>query len=211
MPNKIISISGFIGSGKDTAAEYLINNHNFTKLSFAGSLKDAVAVVFGWDRVLLEGETLESRQWREQIDPWWAARLNMPHLTPRWVLQYWGTEVCRQGFHEDIWVASLENKILKCEGNIVITDARFANELNVVKKLNGKLIRIERGELPDWYDTAVKFNQGIEGCLPPQGGHASEYSSVGLDYDCYLANNGTKEDLFASLNLIVIADTPIQY
>jgi hypothetical protein len=136
MPNKIISISGFIGSGKDTAAEYLINNHNFTKLSFAGSLKDAIAVVFGWDRVLLEGETLESRQWREQIDPWWAARLNMPHLTPRWILQYWGTEVCRHGFHKDIWVASLENKILKCKGNIVITDARFANELSVVKKLN---------------------------------------------------------------------------
>jgi Tfp pilus assembly pilus retraction ATPase PilT len=64
MPNKIIAIAGFIGSGKDTAAEYLINNHNFTKLSFAGSLKDAVAVVFGWNRVLLEGETLESRQWR---------------------------------------------------------------------------------------------------------------------------------------------------
>ena len=203
MPNKIIAIAGFIGSGKDTAAEYLINNHNFTKLSFAGSLKDAVSAVFGWDRVLLEGETLESRQWREQIDPWWAERLDMPNLTPRWVLQYWGTEVCRQGFHPDIWVASLENKILKCEGNIVITDARFANELNVVKKLNGKLIRIERGELPSWYDDAVKFNQRTEGYLPPQGVHASEYSSVGLEYDCYLANNGTKEDLFASLNLII--------
>jgi len=202
MPSKFISISGFIGSGKDTAAEYLINNHNFTKLSFAGSLKDAVSLVFGWDRVLLEGETLESRQWREQIDPWWAARLNMPHLTPRWVLQYWGTEVCRQGFHPDIWVASLEHKILKCEGNIVITDARFANELNVVKKLNGKLIRIERGERPYWYNDAVSFNEKIID-YPPLGVHASEYSSVGLEYDYYLDNNGTKEELFKALNLIV--------
>jgi hypothetical protein len=202
MPNKIISISGFIGSGKDTAAEYLINNHNFTKLSFAGSLKDAVAVVFGWDRVLLEGETQESRQWREQIDPWWAARLNMPHLTPRWVLQYWGTEVCRQGFHPDIWVASLENKILKCEGSIVITDARFANELNIVKKLEGKLIRIERGERPYWYNDAVSFNEKLID-YPPPGVHASEYSSVGLEYDYYLDNNSTKEELFKVLNLVV--------
>ena len=111
MADKIIAIAGFIGSGKDTAAEYLINNHNFTKLSFAGALKDCVSVVFGWDRVLLEGETLESRQWREQIDPWWAKRLDMPNLTPRWVLQYWGTEVCRISFHKDIWVAALENKL----------------------------------------------------------------------------------------------------
>ena len=199
----IIGLCGLIGSGKDTAADYLCNFHEFRRDSFASTLKDAVASVFGWDRELLEGRTKQAREWREQIDPWWAERLNMPHLTPRWILQYWGTEVCRHGFHKDIWVASLENKILKCEGNIVITDARFANELSVVKKLNGKLIRIERGELPNWYDDAVRFNQGLEGCLPPQGVHASEYSSVGLEYDCYLGNNGTKEDLFASLNLII--------
>lgn len=203
MASKIVAISGFIGSGKDTAAEYLINNHNFTKLSFAGALKDAVSVVFGWDRVLLEGETLESRQWREQIDPWWAKRLDMPNLTPRWVLQYWGTEVCRQGFHKDIWVAALENKLNKAVGNIVVTDARFANELSAVKNMNGTLIRIERGARPEWYNSAARFNKGLEGWLPPEGVHASEYSSVGLDYDYYLDNNGTKEELFKALNLIV--------
>jgi hypothetical protein len=131
----------------------------------------------------------------------------MPHLTPRWILQYWGTEVCRVGFHSDIWVASLENKILNCEGNIVITDARFANELNVVKKLEGKLIRIERGEYPVWYKYAESLNKFGDtlslDMLQKYKIHASEYSSIGLDYDCYLSNNGTKEGLFASLNLIV--------
>jgi hypothetical protein len=48
-------------------------------------LKDAVAHVFGWDRTMLEGRTKEAREWREQVDPWWAERLNMPNLTPRWV------------------------------------------------------------------------------------------------------------------------------
>jgi hypothetical protein len=33
----------------------------------------------------------------------------MPTLTPRWILQYWGTEVCRRAFHDDIWIAALEN------------------------------------------------------------------------------------------------------
>lgn len=203
MADKIIAIAGFIGSGKDTAAEYLINNHNFTKLSFAGALKDCVSVVFGWDRVLLEGETLESRQWREQIDPWWAKRLDMPNLTPRWVLQYWGTEVCRISFHKDIWVAALENKLNNAVGNIVITDARFSNELEAVKKLNGTLIRVERGSRPDWYEHAARFNQGVGGWMQPEGVHASEYSSVGLEYDYYLDNNKSKEDLFKELNLIV--------
>jgi hypothetical protein len=202
MPNKIIAIAGFIGSGKDTAAEYLINNHNFTKLSFAGALKDCVSQVFGWDRVLLEGETQESRQWREQVDSWWAKRLDIPHFTPRWVLQYWGTEVCRIGFHKDIWVAALENKLNKAKGNVVITDARFSNELLAVKNLNGTLIRVERGPRPKWYDHASRFNQGVEQ-IPPEGVHASEYSSVGLEYDYYLDNNGKKEELCKVLNLII--------
>lgn len=124
----IIGITGFIGSGKDTAADYLCTFHGFKRVSFAGTLKDAVAAVFGWDRDLLEGSTKMSREWREQVDEWWANRLDIPHLTPRWVLQQWGTEVCRNGFHNDIWVASVENKLRMTQDNIVITDCRFANE-----------------------------------------------------------------------------------
>jgi hypothetical protein len=202
MPNKIFGITGTIGSGKDTAAEHLINKHNFTKLSFASSLKDAVSAIFGWDRTLLEGDTPQSRQWREQVDPWWAARLRMPHLTPRWVLQFWGTEVCRNGFHKDIWVASLENKLRNTQGNIVITDCRFLNELDIIRNVGGTLIRIERGEQPSWIETATRYNKGIID-TPPVGIHASEYSSVGYDYDHVLSNNSTKQDLFYMLDSIV--------
>ena len=81
----IVGIAGLIGSGKDTIADYLVNSHGFKRESFAGTLKDAVASVFGWDRILLEGRTSSAREWREQIDSWWATRLNIPHLTPRWI------------------------------------------------------------------------------------------------------------------------------
>ena len=108
----IIGVCGFIGSGKDTVADYLVNFHEFRRESFANSLKDAVAQVFGWDRTMLEGRTAQAREWREQVDSWWANRLNMPDLTPRLMLQLWGTEVCRSGFHDDIWIASIENKNL---------------------------------------------------------------------------------------------------
>ena len=59
----IIGICGFIGSGKDTAADYLVNFHGFRRDSFAATLKDAVGAVFGWDRELLEGRTKEARAW----------------------------------------------------------------------------------------------------------------------------------------------------
>ena len=125
----IIGFCGLIGSGKDTAADYLVNFHGFKRESFANTLKDAVAAVFGWDRELLEGRTNSAREWREQIDPWWSERLDMPNLTPRLVLQLWGTEVCRRAFHDDIWIASVENKLRKTKDNIVITDCRFPNEI----------------------------------------------------------------------------------
>jgi hypothetical protein len=202
MPNKIFGITGLIGSGKDTAAEHLINKHNFTKLSFAASLKDAVSVIFGWDRTLLEGDTLESREWREQKDTWWAAKLRMPHLTPRWVLQYWGTEVCRNNFHKDIWVASLENKLRNTQGDVVITDCRFLNELNTIKNAGGILIRVQRGENPTWVESAERYNKGIIDA-PPKGIHASEYSSVGLPHDYYLSNDGSKQEFFDTLDALI--------
>jgi len=207
----IIGITGFIASGKDTAADYLVTFHGFKRLSFAGALKDAVSAVFGWDRELLEGTTMSSREWREQVDTWWAERLNIPNLTPRYILQQWGTEVCRQGFHPDIWVASVENKLRKAKDHIVITDCRFPNEVAAIKNAGGLTIRTQRGPKPDWYDDAITFNQGLthpnyqkaKNKLEELKIHASEYSSVGLDYDFYLDNNGTIDSLHQQIKSIV--------
>ena len=128
----IIGVTGLIGSGKDTVADYLCTFHGFKRVSFASSLKDAVSSVFGWDREMLEGSTKTSREWREQKDVWWSERLGL-EITPRWVLQYWGTDVLRNHFHKDIWVASVENKLRQSKDNIVITDCRFENEVDAIK------------------------------------------------------------------------------
>jgi len=207
----ILGVTGFIGSGKDTIADYLCTFHGFKRISFAASLKDAVSAVFGWDRELLEGTTKSSREWRELKDEWWSNRLGMD-ITPRWILQVWGTEVCRNGFHNDIWVASVENKLRNTKDNIVITDCRFANEVNAIKNAGGYTMRVSRGQPPEWYDDAVNYNKGEFGNmywsiskakLDRNRVHASEYSSVGLEYDYYIDNNGTIDDLHKQVNLIV--------
>ena len=202
----IIGICGFIGSGKDTIADYLTNFHGFRRESFANSLKDAVAQVFGWDRTMLEGRTKQAREWREQVDPWWAERLNMPNLTPRWVLQYWGTEVCRRGFHDDIWIASLENKLRNSKDNIVISDCRFPNEIKSIKAAGGLIVCVERGILPHWYDIAIQANRGVDSAakwLKEENIHASETSWVGTTFDHKFNNNGSIDSLYSQVISLV--------
>jgi hypothetical protein len=209
----IIGVCGFIGSGKDTVADYLTNFHGFRRESFANSLKDAVAQVFGWDRIMLEGRTTQARAWREQVDPWWAQRLDMPDLTPRWVLQHWGTEVCRKAFHDDIWIASLENKLRNSTDNIVISDCRFPNEIRSIKDAGGIVIRVKRGAEPDWYNDAADMNAG-DRCLnymtakvrmQKLGIHASETAWVGTKFDAVLLNDSTIDDLFEQVNDLALS------
>jgi hypothetical protein len=213
----IVGFVGFIGSGKDTAADYLVNFHGYRRDSFANTLKDAVACVFGWDRVLLEGRTKEAREWREQVDTWWAERLNMPNLTPRLMLQLWGTEVCRNGFHDDIWIASLENKMRKTTDNIVISDVRFPNEIKAIHNAGGIVVRIKRGDDPEWYDAAVSVNAGPNGnatwslskaLLNQLKIHASETAWVGGAIDHTVYNDTTIDALFEQIKNLVV-DHPV--
>ena len=208
----IIGVCGFIGSGKDTVADYLTNFHGFRRESFANSLKDAVAHVFGWDRTMLEGRTKQAREWREQVDPWWAERLDIPTLTPRWILQYWGTEVCRKAFHDDIWIASLENKLRNSKDDIVISDCRFPNEIKSIKDAGGIVVRVVRGDEPEWYNDAVDMNAG-DRCMTYMtakvrmqklGIHASETAWVGTEFDLILDNNATIDDLYLQVKSLVL-------
>ena len=185
----IIGICGLIGSGKDTVAQYLIDNHNFVKISFADKLKDAVGVMFNWDRDLLDGKTDESRAWREQVDTFWTAETGRT-ITPRLVLQEFGTECMREGFFDGIWVSLTKQHILNNpDTNFVIPDVRFPNEAKMLYEIDGEVWRVKRGQDPVWF--RIYQDVGVE----PKDVHPSEWAWAHTKFTQTIENNGTLEQL----------------
>jgi len=185
----IIGLIGFAGSGKGTIADILVSKKGYTKLSFADAVKDATAAIFGWPRFLLEGDTEESRAWREQKDEWWSKKTGL-YVTPRNMLQLMGTEVGRGMIHPDIWIYAMERR-MELYSNVVIADVRFPNEMKFIQEKGGFIVRVKRGDDPEWYDTAVKANlEGNTDLMSEHPIHYSEWAWIGHSVDYQLDNVG---------------------
>jgi hypothetical protein len=185
----LIGVVGLIGSGKDTVSKRLEQRHGFRRDSFAKSLKDAVSVMFNWDREMLEGNGDDSRQWREQPDEFWSKKFGKT-VTPRWVLQHFGTEVMRQHMHDAIWIDSC---LSRYNGEpTVISDTRFQNELKTIKEHGGEIILVKRGELP----TIEQMQE--------RGAHKSEWDWMGWEFDHVIDNDGTKQKLFEKVDDLIV-------
>jgi hypothetical protein len=203
----IIGLVGFIGAGKGTVADLLVDRHDFVKESYANSVKDACATIFGWNRSMLEGDTPGSRAWREQPDKWWSEKFGH-EFSPRLALQLMGTEAGRDVFHPDLWV---HTTMRRCENapyhNYVIADVRFPNEINAIVKAGGKIIRVRRGPEPEWYDLARETNQGyhkqelFRNAYPEI--HYSEWAWIGAHYDIVMDNNCTLDELTVRVDKLV--------
>jgi hypothetical protein len=205
----VIGILGSIGSGKSTAAGFLRERLEYRGIacqsgSYADILKDAVAAIFQWPRHLLEGDTPESREFREQPDEWWSQKLGQT-VTPRWALQHIGTNVFRNHFDINIWVYCLERRAANFSGVTIIPDVRFGNEINNVRSMGGLLLRVVRGPQPEWYPIAVDAVRGCELAvqrLAEIGVHPSDWGSAGFNVDYVINNSQTLRDLKESIYLI---------
>ena len=127
---KVIGITGPAHSGKDTAADYLLEHlpFGFSKASFADPIKQ-MGYALGLTHEQLYGDLKDTHD-----DNFGA--------TPRKILQTLGTEWGRESIHPDIWVRAMSLKLQNLfDGGFVMPDVRFANEANFVRQ-NGVLIHI---------------------------------------------------------------------
>lgn len=204
----IIGLVGFIGAGKNTVARKLVSKYDFKQESFAHTLKDVCSVLFGWPRHLLEGDTEESRVWRERKDAWWSERLNIPDFTPRFALQNLGTNVMRNHFHQDIWALSLERRLKGTNNNIVVSDVRFPNEIDAVRNNGGYIIFVDNGERPEWFDIATKAHKGDTKALHLMETtyshvHLSEWAWIGTQFDATILNVGSLCQLRSEISTVM--------
>ena len=197
----IIGICGLIGSGKGTVADILVDYHDFKKISFADKLKDGVAQVFGWDRAMLEGDTDRSRIWREKVDQFWTQETGR-EITPRLVLQEFGTDCMRNGFDDGIWVSLVKKHMIdNPHYNYVIPDVRFPNEMSMIRELGGKVWQVRRGEQPEWWGSAVLDNTPGSDLMSNYDVHPSEWKWIDTNnkFENIIYNDTTLDALYSQV------------
>jgi len=128
----IILISGYAGSGKDMAADYLVKHKNFVKLSFAEELKLIVAKKYNIDHAL----TL-SQIGKKTLDA--GSGLTIRQLLIKEALML-------RSENPDIFAHQLLQKVKLYTNNIVISDFRYINEFEYLSKFLPvlKTLRIDR-------------------------------------------------------------------
>lgn len=196
----LIGLCGYKGVGKSSVANILVRDYNFTKFSFADSLKDSLSNIFGWNRELLEGETEESRIFRESKDDWWSNKLGF-EVVPRNMMTKIGTDMFRDILHKNIWVLSLENKIknlLEKDKNVVISDYRYSdNEYEMIKNYNGIIVRVNDRNIPEYEEEINKivrkhdFYISVKNMMSIKypSIHSSEYSFLCKPFDYVIDNS----------------------
>ena len=204
----IVGISGFKGAGKGFVASVL-QKHGFVKMSCSAPLKDMVSILFCWSRDLLEGDTDESRRWREIPDSSWKHLAGTgifkddPYITPRIALQRIGTNLFRNHVHSDFWIMLLMRRIKNMESTyqregitlydgtkvpymgVVLDDARFLNELSQCNYT----ILVTRGTHTD---NDIKQM------------HESETEHLKHNFHCTIYNTSTLYDLQRKVEAFII-------
>lgn len=126
----IIGVSGKKRSGKDTFFNVLHKyNSEYVNIKFADKLKKICSILTG----LPSKYFYDAKNYNIYLETW--------GMNIRQLMQKIGTDVFRNNFDEDVWVKSFQESLNS--NHIVVTDVRFLNEAEWIKK-NGILIRIER-------------------------------------------------------------------
>lgn len=194
----IISISGRLQSGKDTASEFIQEfapAYEWQVKKWAGKLKQIASTLTN-----IPLSKWEDNEFKKSIlpAPW-------SNFTGRSFLQKLGTDALRNSFDQEVWTKSLMSEYVvntiavgsnefdivevDIEPNWIITDTRFPNELQAIKEKGALLIKVVRPE------------------AEVTGGHESETQLDSyMDWDYIIENTGTLQDLRDEVKRILIQE-----
>lgn len=214
LPKTVVGITGFKRVGKTESANYIAEKYQFKNTAFADRLKEFVDNVFCFvNRGDADKETdahcliQESTLYKEikllqvhsddveslvqsfiQTLAYHSKYGILPcdvgffcTISRRLALQLVGSEVFRY-FDESFWLNRLD---IYSTNKIVISDVRFQNEQEFVKRHNGTLIKIVRDS-----------NKQTDG-------HISEAGIADELCNYVVENNGTLGELYAKLDVIM--------
>lgn len=183
----IIGLVGKKQSGKDTLAEYLVEEYGYVRYAFADPIKEACQVIFGFtDEQCWGGE-------KEIMDTYWK-------VTPRKIFQVFGTELFQyelpkyatelSDIGRSFWVYRFarwyEQQLEKNpQVKIVITDVRFLFEAELIKRLGGMIVNITRTN---------QLNTDT---------HASEMEMETIAHDFQILNDSTIQNLHQQADALI--------
>lgn len=184
-----------------------IFNHSDVKwkiVKFADKLKDIVCILIGCTREQLEDETFKNTELEEEWNSVFNYKKNF--YTPRKLLQIIGTDLLRNQLHPQVWVnatmaeydkhldylQNTKDSVVSALPNWIITDCRFPNECEAIKKRDGILIRVNRPstESDDKHPSEVALD---------------DYK----DFDYIIQNDNSIEDLIQKVKDILVKENII--
>ena len=181
--SNLVCIVGNIGVGKSTVAD-ILKNQGYEEITFAGPVKE-IGLILGFEKSELYG----SQEDKLKINNFWG-------VSGREFMQKFATDVMRNELpkhinmnmdNKTIWVRLCEKKImdmLKNNKKIIVSDGRFFDEIYMIKKMGGKIIKIIRNN---------SYQQN----------HESESYISKIDADIIIDNNGTLNELNEQINKII--------
>lgn len=183
----LIGLAGLARSGKDTAAQHLVNHHGFQAYAFADPLRDGLMHILNLSPCDFEGDQ------KEQPLPWLGQ-------SPRQLMQSLGTEWGRNKVHTELWLllaAQNLDLLARTHDNargFVVSDIRFENEAEFIRKRGGLVIHVRRM------------------LLSQVNPHVSENGVMVQAKDIVISNNGSIDDLqkhlSATLTLLTLGAAP---
>ena len=193
----VIGIGGKLRSGKDTVADRLVEDHGFVKTSMGEVLLSHMLAVDPWIKVRITeayrlglDASVQVRRASQLV-----AILGYTEAKTiadfRDYMQKDGTEGGRDLLGEDVWVNLMARQINEhlLEGrSVVVTGVRFPNELAMVRSFAGRAWWVER---PDLAETSAAT-------------HASERGVDPIDFDTYISNGGTLDDLYEMVDTLAV-------